>query len=122
MSNALIVRKVIERLAKEVHDWDVKSSNMHPSDADSYLGNYALARVFRKDEVFDADGNLKDIPENEYDPKTGKLIKNDEIGDFPAYLQQWDADNIGYVEEEDVKRDNGIGYQMNAMDQITPIK
>lgn len=104
MSNALIVRKVIERLAKEVQDWNVKSSNLHPSDADTWIG-------FRKD-----------IPENEYDPKTGKLIKNDEIGDFPTYLQQWDADNIGYVEEEDVKRDNGIGYQMNAMDQITPIK
>jgi hypothetical protein len=104
MSNALIVRKIIEDIAKEVHDWDVKSSNMHPSDADGWIG-------FRSD-----------VDENEYDPKTGKLIKNDEIGDYVTYIQQWDADNTGYVEEEDVKRDNGIGYQMNAMDQITPIK
>lgn len=104
MSNALIVRKIIEDLAKEVHDWDVKSSNMHSSDADGWIG-------FRKD-----------IPENEYDPRTGKLVKNDEIGNYTTYLQQWDADNIGYVEEEDTKRDSGVGYQMNAMDQITPIK
>lgn len=104
MSNALIVRKIVEDLAKEMQDWNVKSSNLHPSDADGWIG-------FRKD-----------IPENEYDPKTGKLIKNDEIGTYNTYLQQWDADNTGYVEEEDVKRDNGIGYQMNAIDQITPIK
>ena len=44
------------------------------------------------------------------------------IGDYTTFLQQWDADNVGYVEEEDEKRDNGIGYQMHAMDQITPIK
>lgn len=87
MSNALIVRKVIERLAKEVHDWDIKSSNMHPSDADGWIG-------FRKD------------------------IEEDNV----TYLNHWDADNTGYVEEEDVRRDNGIGYQMNAIDQITPIK
>ena len=95
MSNALIVRKVIEKLAKEVHDWTPKSSNMHSSDADTYLGSYVAARVFEKDE----------------------------IGDRVTYLNHWDADNTGYVEEEeDVRRDNGIGYQMNAMDQITPIK
>lgn len=94
MSNALIVRKVIEKLAKEVHDWTPKSSNMHPSDADSYLGNYTAARVFSKEEV----------------------------GDHVTYLNHWDADNTGYIEEEDIKRDNGVGYQMNAMDQITPIK
>lgn len=104
MSNALIVRKIIEDLAKEVHDWNVKSSNMHSSDADGWIG-------FRSD-----------VDENEYDPRTGKLVKNDEIGNHTTYLQQWDADNTGYVEEEDVKRDNGIGYQMNAMDQITTIK
>jgi hypothetical protein len=92
MSNALIVRKIIEDLAKEVHDWDVKSSNMHPSDADGWIG-------FRKD-----------------------IEENDEIGDHMTYLNHWDADNTGYLEEEDVKRDNGIGYQMNAVDQITTIK
>jgi len=92
MSNALIVRKVIEDLAKEVYDWNVKSSNMHPSDADRWIG-------FRSD-----------------------VEENDEIGNHMTYLNHWDADNIGYVEEEDIKRDNGIGYQMNAMDQITPIK
>ena len=107
MSNALLVRKIVEKLAKEVHDWDVKSSNMHSSDADWYIG-------------FGDDNNTAN--ESEYDTQTGKIIKNDEIGDYTTYLQQWDADNVGYLENEDVKRDNGIGYQMNAMDQITPIK
>jgi hypothetical protein len=104
MSNALLVRKIVEDLAKEVCDWNVKSSNMHPSDADWYIGFQS------------------DIDENEYDPKTGKLVKNDEIGDHTTYLQQWDADNVGYVEEEDTKRDNGVGLARIVMQQVTPIK
>ena len=108
MKNTLIIRKIVEDLAKEVQDWNVKSSNMHSSDADAFAGDYNWAKEINK--------------ENEYDPKTGKLIKNDEIGNYATYLQQWDADEEGYLEEEDVKRDNGIGYQMNAIDQITPIK
>ena len=102
MSNALLVRKIVEKLAREVHDWDVKSSNMHPSDADGWIG-------FRSD-----------LPENEYDPKTGKIVKNDDIGTYNTYLQQWDADNVGYVEEEE--RDNGVGLARIVMQQITPIK
>ena len=92
MSNALIVRKIVEDLAKEMQDWGVKSSNMHSSDADGWIG-------FRKD-----------------------IEENDEILDHVTYLNHWDADNTGYLENKDVKRDNGIGYQMNAIDQITPIK
>ena len=107
MSNALVVRKIVEKLAKEVQDWNVKSSNTHSSDADWYIG-------------FGDDVNTAN--ENEYDPRTGKLIKNDEIGDHTTYLNQWDSDNTGYLESEDVKRDNGVGYQKLAADQITPIK
>lgn len=92
MRDTQVVRKIIEKLAKEVQVWNVKSSNMHSSDADGWIG-------FRKD-----------------------VEENDEIGDHVTYLNHWDADNTGYLESEDVKRDNGIGYQMNAMDQITPIK
>ena len=104
MSNALIVRKIVEDLAKEVHDWSIKSSNMHSSDADGFIG-------FRSD-----------IEENEYDPRTGKLVKNDKIGDYTTYLNQWDADNTGYLESEDVKRDNGVGLARIVMQQITPLK
>jgi len=104
MSNALLVRKIVEDLAKEVRDWSIKSSNIRPSDADGWIG-------FRSD-----------LPENEYDPKTGKLVKNDEIGDHTTYLQQWDADNVGYLEGEDVKRDSGVGLARIVMQQITPIK
>jgi len=92
MSNTQVVRKIIEKLAREVQDWNVKSSNMHPSDADWYIG-------FEKD-----------------------VKENDKVGDHVTYLNHWDADNTGYLENKDVKRDNGIGYQMNAIDQITPIK
>lgn len=101
MSNALVVRKIIEKLAKEL-----KSSNMHPSDADWYIG-------------FGDDVNTAN--ENQYDPRTGKLVKNDTIGNHTTYLQQWDADNTGYL-EEDEPRDNGVGYQKLAADQITPIR
>ena len=92
MRDTQVVRKIIEKLAREVRDWDIKSSNMHSSDADGWIG-------FRKD-----------------------VEENDEIGDYVTYLNHWDADNTGYLESEDVKRDNGIGYQMNAMDQVTSIK
>ena len=93
MNNALLIRKLIERVIGEL-----KSSNHFPSDADWYIG-------------FKPDQNTAN--ENEYDPKTGKLIKNTEIGDYTTYLQQWDADNTGYL-EEDEPRDNGIGYQRLA--------
>jgi len=98
MSNASIVRKIVSKLAEEL-----KSSNIHPSDADWYIG-------------FD------NKAANEYDPKTGKIIKNNTVGDHTTYLQQWDADNTGYLESEDIKRDNGVGYQKLAADQITSIK
>jgi len=104
MGNALLVRKIVEKLAKEVQDWNVRSSTIRPSDADGWIG-------FRKD-----------IPENEYDPKTGELIKNDEVGTYATYLQQWDADNTGYVEEDKVQRDSGGGLARIVMQQITPIK
>ena len=102
MSNALVVRKVVEKLAEKL-----RSSNMHPSDADWYIG-------------FGDDVNTAN--ESEYDPKTGKVVKNDTVGDDVSYLNQWDADNTGYLEGEDVRRDNGGGLARIVMQQITPIK
>jgi hypothetical protein len=105
MSNALLVRKVIEQLVKEL-----KSSNMHPSDADWYIG-------------FGDDVNTANEAAVERDPRTGAVVKNNMIGDYTTFLQQWDADNVGYVEEEeDVKRDDGKGIARIVMQQITPIK
>ncbi len=37
-----------------------------------------------------------------------------------TYLQHWDGDNTGYVEEEE--RDSGGGIARVVMQQITPIK
>ena len=104
MSNALVVKKIVEKVAEEL-----KSSNMHPSDADWYIG-------------FGNDVNTANEAANEYDPNTGKIIKNNTIGGHSTYLQQWDADNTGYLESEDVKRDSGGGIAHIVMQQITPIK
>jgi hypothetical protein len=101
MSNALLVRKVIENLAKEI-----KSSTVRSSDADWYIG-------------FGDDVNTAN--ESEYDPKTGKVINNTSVGDHTTYLNQWDADNTGYL-EEDEPRDNGVGYQKLATMFLNPIK
>lgn len=109
MSNALLVRKVVEKLAREIQDWGVKSSNMHPSDADWYIG-------------FGDDVNTANEAAVERDPRSGAVVKNNMVGDQTTFLQQWDADNVGYVEEEDIKRDNGVGLARIVMQQITPIK
>lgn len=84
MNNALIVRKVVERLAREL-----KSSNMHPSDTDWYIG-------------------------------FGDDVNTANEGSNVTYLQHWDGDNTGYVEEEE--RDSGGGIARVVMQQITPIK
>lgn len=102
MNKALLIRKIVEEVAEEL-----KSSNHYPSDADWYIG-------------FKPDQNTAN--ENEYDPKTGKLIKNDEIGSYTTYLQQWDPEPEGYLEEDDVERDNGVGYQKLATMFLNPIK
>lgn len=81
MSNPILIRKVIEELVGEL-----KSSNHYPSDADWYIG-------------FPTDQNTAN--ESEYDPKTGKVIHNTSVGDRTTYLQQWDAEPEGYVEERD---------------------
>lgn len=104
MNSALLVRKIVEDIAKE---FKLKSSNIRSSDVDWYIG-------------FGDDKNTAN--ESTFDPKTGKVIHNTAVSKGVTYLQQWDADNVGYVEEEDIKRDRGIGYQMHAMDQITPIR
>jgi len=106
MDKALLVRKLVKKIAEELK---LKSSNHYPSDADLYVG-------------FKFGDSQQTANESEYDPVTGKLVHSTAIGDYPTFLQQWDEVPGGYVEEDDVKRDNGIGYQMNAMDQITPIK
>lgn len=104
MSNALVVRKIIEKLAREMQDWNVKSSNMHPSDADWYIG-------------FGDDNNTAN--ESEYDPKTGEVVKNDNIGSYATYLQQWDSDEEGYLEGEERKN---TGFGKIVMQQLIPLK
>ena len=104
MGNALVVRKIIEKLAREMQDWNVKSSNVHSSDADWYIG-------------FGDDNNTAN--ENEHDPRTGEVVKNDHIGSYATYLQQWDAENTGYLEGEERKN---TGFGKIVMQQLIPLK
>jgi hypothetical protein len=104
MGNALVVRKIIEKLVREMQDWNVKSSNVHSSDADWYIG-------------FGDDNNTAN--ENEHDPRTGEVVKNDHIGSYATYLQQWDADNTGYLEGEERKN---TGFGKIVMQQLIPLK
>lgn len=106
MEKSLLVRKLIKRIAEEMK---LKSSNHYPSDADLYVG-------------FKFGDDQQTANENEYDPVTGKLLSNTDIATASSYLQQWDADNVGYVEEDDVQRDSGGGIARIVMQQITPIK
>lgn len=106
MDKTHLVRKLVKKIAEELK---LKSSNHYPSDADLYVG-------------FKFGDHQQTANENEYDPVTGELMSNTDIATASSYLQQWDADNVGYVEEDDVQRDNGIGLVKLVMQQITPIK
>lgn len=106
MEKALLVRKLVKKLAEELK---LKSSNHYPSDADLYVG-------------FKFGDAQQTANESEYDPVTGKLIHSTEVGDYPTFLQQWDEVPGGYVEEDDVQRDSGGGIARIVMQQITPIK
>jgi hypothetical protein len=93
MSNTLLVRKIVEKIALEL-----KSSNHYPSDADWYIG-------------FEPDQETAN--ESEYDPKTGKVVHDTSVGTHTTFLQQWDTSSGGFLEEEDdVKRDSGT-YSFN---------
>lgn len=97
MDKALLLRKLIEKIADEL-----KTTSVRPGDADWYIG-------------FGADTNTAN--ESEYDPKTGKVVHNTSVGDHTTYLQQWDPEPEGYLEEEDdVKRDSGTySFKLNNL-------
>ena len=96
MNKALLIRKLIEKIAEEL-----KSSNHYPSDADWYIG-------------FGADTNTAN--ESEHDPRTGKMVHDTSISDRTTYLQQWDPEPEGYLEGEDVKRDSGTySFRINNL-------
>ena len=97
MDKTLLVRKIIEKIAEEL-----KTTSVRPGDADWYIG-------------FKPDQNTAN--ESEYDPKTGKVVHNTTVGDHTTYLQQWDADNTGYIEEDDdAKRDSGTySFKLNNL-------
>lgn len=79
--------KIRERFVKSMVK-ELRSSTVRSGDVDWYIG-------------FKAD---TPVEESEIDPKTGKIINNTKVGDYTTYMNQWDADNTGYVEEE---RDSG---------------
>lgn len=103
MKNPLLIRKLVEDEVEKL-----KSSSTHSSDADLYVG-------------FKFGDKQDTANENEYDPKTGKLIKNDEIGDYTTYLQQWDSDDSSQPYLETNGRAN-TGFGKIVMQQVTPIR
>lgn len=106
MNRKQLIRKLIENIAKEIK---LKSSNHYPSDADWYVG-------------FEFGDSQDTANESDYDTKTGKIINNTKVGNRATYLQQWDTEPEGYLEEDDVQRDNGIGLVSLVMQQLNPIK
>jgi len=105
MNKLSLVRKLVKQVAEEL---ELKSSNHNPSDADLYVG-------------FKFGDDQQTANESEYDPKTGKILNNTKVGNRATFLQQWDAEQTGYLDEYE-PRDRGVGYQKLAADQITPIK
>lgn len=82
--NLLLRKKLVSELVKEL-----RSSSVRSGDVDWYIG-------FKTDTP---------VEETDRDPKTGEVINNTMVGDHTTFLQQWDADNTGYVEEDE--RDSG---------------
>lgn len=83
--NLLLRKKLVNELVKEL-----RSSSVRSGDVDWYIG-------FKTDTP---------VEETERDPKTGKIVNNTKVGKFASYLNQWDADNTGYVEEMGVAADH----------------
>ena len=79
-------KKFVDGMVKEL-----RSSFVRSGDVDWHLG-------------FKPDAETP-VEETERDPKTGKILNNTKVGDFTTFLNQWDADNTGYVEGEE--RDSG---------------
>ena len=86
--NKQLRERFISTLVKEL-----RSSSVRGSDADWYIGFTPSQET--------------PVEESEYDPRTGKIVHNTEVGTRATFLQQWDATSKGYVEEDDVQRDSG---------------
>lgn len=96
----LVRKKLVNSLVEEL-----KTSSYRGSDADWYIG-------FTPDQ--------ETANENEYDPKTGKIVNNTEVGNHATFLNQWDADNTGFLEEDDIERDSGTFNNRLPLNMFQP--
>lgn len=96
--------KIRERFVKSLVK-ELRSSTVRSSDADWYIGFTPSQETAN---------------ESEYDPKTGKVVNNTKIGDDTTYLNQWDADNTGYLEEDDIDRDSGTFNNRLPLNMFEP--
>ena len=96
--NLQLRERLVQSLAKEL-----KTSSVRGSDADWYIGFNPEAET--------------PVEETEYDPKTGKVVNNTEIGPHATFLQQWDKDGSFFLEDDDVKdRDSGtFSYKLQNL-------
>lgn len=86
--NSQIRERFVKSIVKEL-----RGSTVRSSDADWYIG-------------FNPESETP-VEESEYDPKTGEIINNTQVGNHATFLQQWDNDGGWFIEEDDVKRDSG---------------
>ena len=87
--NPQLKERLVTSLVKEL-----KTSSVRGSDADWYIGFKSNTET--------------PVEESEYDPKTGKIVNNTNIGDHATFLQQWDNEGGWFIEEDDiVDRDSG---------------
>lgn len=96
--------KIRERFVKSLVE-ELRSSTVRGSDADWYIGFTPSQETAN---------------ESEQDPKTGKVVNNTKIGDDTSYLNQWDADNTGYLEEDDIDRDSGTFNNRLPLNMFKP--
>lgn len=84
--------KIRERFIKTMVE-ELRSSSVRGSDADWYIG---------------------------FNPDHETANESEVVGYYPTYLNQWDADNTGYIEEDDVQRDSGTFNNRLPLNMFKP--
>ena len=81
-----------ERIVKSLVQ-ELRSSTTRSGDVDWYIGFKPSAQT--------------PVEETEYDPRTGEIVNNTEIGDRATFLQQWDNTSSFFIEDDIPDRDSG---------------
>lgn len=98
----MLTPQLRERLVKQLVQ-ELRSSTTRGGDQDWYIGF----------------GPNADTPveESEYDPRTGKIVNNTQVGDRATFLQQWDKVGSFFLEDDIPDRDSGT-YSYRLHDYV----